>query len=154
MSQDQAELDLHINAEKQINHNKYLKEKSIALCVELGELLNERPEMFKYWSNKRGDKDKALMEYVDGIHFLLSFGNSTKFDFKKYKYKRPETVDQRDVVLGLFSMLASLTFVNQFEKALTYYLYLAEVMRFTKEDIKAAYYDKVEINYARQENGY
>src|SRR5690625_4073707 len=95
LSKVQAELDLQINLERQIDHSEYLREKAISLCVELGELLNERPMIFKYWSSKQGDKERALTEYVDGIHFLLSYGNSIKFDFAKYKYVRPKEMDQR-----------------------------------------------------------
>lgn len=154
LSEAQAELDLHINAEKQIDHTKYLLEKAISLCVELGELLNERPFIFKYWSSKTGDREKALTEYVDILHFLLSFGNSIKFDFKNYKYERPKVIDQRVLVLGLFSMFGSLVHTKQFNESLSYFLYLGETLNFTKDEIVAAYYGKNKENHARQESGY
>lgn len=154
LSKAQADLDKHISEEKQINHADFLKEKSIALCVEFGELLNERPFIFKYWSIKQGDRGLALQEYVDGLHFLLSYGNAIEFDFSKYEYKRPEEMDQRDIILGLFSIFSNLPYIKQFEEALTYYLMLGENLNFTAEEIETAYYAKNEVNHERQEVGY
>ena len=154
LSDLQAELDIHISLEKQVIHKNHIKEKAIALCVELGELLNERPMIFKYWSTKTGDRDKALTEYVDMLHFLLSYGNAIKFDFSTYKYKAPNVPDQRDLILGLFSMFATLPYIGQFEKVLNHYLLLADKLNFTQAEIETAYLVKNEINYARQNNGY
>ena len=160
LSKPQAELDLQINLERQIDHTEYLKEKAIALCVELGELLNEREFIFKYWkTHNGGDRNKALTEYVDGIHFLLSYGNSIKFDFSTYEYKKPKEIDQRDLILGLFNMLGALPFYNigfnkVFEDTLTHYLMLSEKLNFTFEEIEEAYFKKNGINHSRVENGY
>lgn len=155
LSPIQDKLDLTISKEKQINHVDYLKEKSIALCVELGELMNEREFIFKYWkTHNGGDRSKALKEYVDGIHFLLSYGNAIKFDFTSYVYKRPKEIDQRDIILGLFSIFSNLPYIKQFEEALTYYLMLGENLNFTAEEVEQAYLEKNKVNYERQETGY
>lgn len=154
LSKSQAELDSYISQEKQIEHTERLKEKAISLCVELGELLNERPFIFKYWSNKTGDREKALFEYVDGIHFFFSYGNAIEFDFESFEYKQPKEMDQRDLVLGLFAMTGSFQYTNQFEDALNHYLFLAEKLNFTQEEIEQAYFHKNDINFSRQENGY
>lgn len=154
MAVSQGDLDLQINLEKQIDHSKKLKEKAISMCVELAETLNERPFIFKYWSHKTGDRHKALVEYVDVLHFLLSYGNSIHFDFEKYKYNPPTPLDQRDLVLGLFSIFSSMIYTRQFEESLNFFLYLGECLRFSPEEIEKAYYEKTEVNYARQEAGY
>lgn len=154
LSKEQAELDNHISLEKQVIHKNYIKEKAISICVELGELLNERPFIFKYWSNKTGDRDKALTEYVDTLHFLLSYGNAVNFDFSTYEYKKPNVPDQRDLILGLFSMFATLPYIGQLEKVLNHFLLLAEKLNFTFEEIEEEYYRKNNINFNRQENGY
>ena len=154
LSKEQAELDNHISLEKQVIHKNHIKEKAIALCVELGELLNERPFIFKYWSNKIGDRDKALTEYVDKLHFLLSYGNAINFDFSLYEYKKPNVPDQRDLILGLFSMFATLPYIGQLEKVLNHFLLLAEKLNFTFEEIEQEYYAKNKINHERQENAY
>lgn len=154
LSKAQADLDKHISEEKKINHADFIKEKAISLCVELGEMLNERPFIFKYWSTKFGSRKKALVEYVDGLHFLLSYGNAIGFDFSKYEYKRPQEMDQRDLILGLFALFGNLPYIKQFEDALTYYLMLGENLNFTAEEIETAYYAKNEVNHERQEIGY
>lgn len=154
LSKAQADLDKHISEEKDIKHADFIKEKAIALCVEFGEMLNERPFIFKYWSIKQGDRGLALREYVDGIHFLLSYGNAIEFDFSKYEYKRPEEMDQRDIILGLFSIFSNLPYIKQFEEALTYYLMLGENLNFTAEEIETAYHEKNRINHKRQDNSY
>lgn len=155
LSASQAELDLHIGLEKQLLHADFLKEKAIALCVELGELLNEREEIFKYWKTYRKPvRQKALIEYVDVLHFLLSYGNAIKFDFSNYEYKQPKEIDKRDLILGLFAMFGSLQYTNQFEDALNHYLFLAEKLNFTSEEIKQRYILKNSENHRRQEVGY
>ena len=154
LSKAQADLDKHISEEKDIKHADFIKEKAIALCVEFGELLNERPFIFKYWSNKTGDRQKAIVEYVDGLHFLLSYGNAIEFDFSKYEYRRPKEMDQRDIILGLFSIFSNLPYIKQFEDALTYYLMLGENLNFTAEEIETAYHEKNRINHKRQDNSY
>lgn len=155
LSPIQDKLDKTISKEKQINHVEYLKEKAIALCVELGELLNDRPHLFKYWSNKTGDREKALTEFVDNLHFLLSYGNTIGFDFSEYEYKRPKEIDQRDIILGLFAMFSNLPYMEkQFEDALTYYLMLGENLNFTAEEVEKAYLQKNEVNHERVNTGY
>ena len=43
---------------------------------ELGELMNELPTYFKYWKKTSADnKEKALEEYVDCLHFAVSLLN-------------------------------------------------------------------------------
>ena len=46
----------------------------LALLVELGECVNELPEVFKFWSHKKNNREKALGEYVDVLHFALEVG--------------------------------------------------------------------------------
>ena len=68
----QRKLDLHI--EKKHPREKFenrLNKKIIAFLVEVSEMLNEKRTIFKFWSNKGDDNEKALVEYIDGIHFLL-----------------------------------------------------------------------------------
>ena len=155
LSKEQAELDNHISLEKQVIHKNYIKEKAISICVELGELLNEREEIFKYWKTyQEPDRQKALTEYVDGIHFLLSYGNSIDYDFSQFEYKAPNVPDQRDLILGLFSMFATLPYIGQLEKVLNHFLLLAEKLNFTFEEIEQEYYAKNKINHERQENAY
>lgn len=129
----------------------YKLERIIALQVEFNELLNELPFLFKYWSNKEMDKDKALEEYVDNIHFLLSIGND--LGITKYEYDRPDVHDMRKLVLGINNMISRLN-KSVFKELADHYLLLAEKLGFTWEEIEQAYFEKNEANYERQENGY
>ncbi|MEK3888088.1 dUTPase [Bacillus sp. FSL K6-3431] len=85
MFETQKVLDDRIVKEKGLEGQDLLDKKILALQVELGEMANELPVVFKFWSNKKNDYDKALKEYVDCLHFILSFGNSIDLEvWKKY----------------------------------------------------------------------
>lgn len=73
--QTQKELDVHIEEEhpREEGEERFF-DKALAFRTELGELLNEYPKVFKFWSNKENNKEKGLEEYVDGLHFILSIG--------------------------------------------------------------------------------
>ncbi|HFK2719144.1 TPA: dUTP diphosphatase, partial [Escherichia coli] len=76
----QRVLDDHIEQEHpRVEGEDRLTKKILSLHIEIGEMANELPEIFKFWSNKKNDYDKALKEYVDGLHFLLSIGNELNF---------------------------------------------------------------------------
>ena len=158
-SEQQAELDLFINAEKQINHTKYVEEKKLAFSVELGELYNENPKIFKYWSNKQNNPDKAIIEYADGLCFLLSIANVLKVE--NYEPRELPKWNVKDLYFGLQNMIAMVDEVPYIEKAqknikqlLDHYLLLGEQLGFTPEEIERAYNDKCAINYERQTEGY
>src|SRR5699024_6234025 len=71
----QAILDKRIVEKKGLQGQDLLDKKILSLQVELGELVNELPEVFKFWSNKKNNYKKALEEYCDCLHFILSIGN-------------------------------------------------------------------------------
>ena len=75
----QKKLDDHIRKEKGLEGQDLLDKKILALQVELSELANELPEVFKFWSNKKNNYKKALEEYCDCLHFILSIGKSLIF---------------------------------------------------------------------------
>ena len=150
----QAELDKYIGESKGINMADHKLERIIALQVEFNELLNEIPFLFKYWSNKKMDRDKALEEYVDGIHFLLSIGND--LGIKEYEYKQPNEQDMRVLVLGINNMISRLFKKRHgdYEILLDHYLLLGEKLGFKENEIITHYELKHAENYSRQANGY
>lgn len=80
----QKELDDRIAKEHDLQPKKLLKEKMLALLVEIGELANET-RCFKYWSNKpASEREVILEEYVDGLHFILSIGIDLGIDKTSY----------------------------------------------------------------------
>ena len=77
----QKEQDERIVKEKDLKGVDLLDKKILSLQVELGELANELPEVFKFWSNKKNNYKKALEEYCDCLHFILSIGLEKDFKF-------------------------------------------------------------------------
>jgi dimeric dUTPase (all-alpha-NTP-PPase superfamily) len=69
----QAILDQAIQTKHQTTYASTVNEIKLALIVELGELANE-VRSFKFWSYKNpSNKEVILEEYVDGLHFIISF---------------------------------------------------------------------------------
>ncbi len=148
----QRKLDDYIGDSKNINIEKNKIERVIALQVEFNELLGELPFLFKYWSNKTTDWDKALEEYVDGLHFLLSIAND--LGIKDYEYKQPKTYDLRVLVLGINNMISRLPQSKDFQQLMDHYWLFGQQLNFTEDEIVQAYYSKNEVNHARQVEGY
>ncbi|WP_233485571.1 dUTPase [Spiroplasma sp. ChiS] len=86
MLENQKKLDEHILTKFKLNDDETFEKRILAFLVELAEFINEQRD-FKYWSVKPAStKDVLLEEYIDGIHFLISIGNSLGVDFKTYQY--------------------------------------------------------------------
>src|SRR5690625_5165013 len=158
----QKVLDDRIVAEKGLQGVDLLDKKILALQVEFGELANELPEIFKFWSNKKNNYERALKEYVDGLHFILSIGNDLNI-----------STHADSSGTGTKSVITLFAKINRYaaelwwechddgkDKAvkwlftLSNYISLGERLGFTWEQIEQAYYDKNKINHERQESGY
>ena len=162
----QRELDNHIIAEKGLEGKDLLSEKILSLQVELGELANELPEVFKFWSNKKNDYEKALVEYCDVLHFLLSVGNELEYDY----VPKPDFFPTDLVTLFLqvnaeISDIYHFLYVVEFERDQetllnTYqclfdlFLMIGQRLGFTEQEAMDAYIAKNKINHARQDNSY
>lgn len=69
----QENLDERIRKEHGLQGESLISKKVLALQVELAELANET-RCFKFWSNKKASaKEIILEEYVDCLHFILTF---------------------------------------------------------------------------------
>ena len=160
----QAELVDHIeeNHPRQDGEDR-LEKKILALQVELGELANELPEVFKFWSNKKNNYEKALVELVDVLHFILDIGLELSMDKINLYIARVQMDD--DVVTlfnEIFSDASELRFKALYsaEKRLAYesffntFVSLGKALGFTWEQIEGAYLAKNKINHERQESGY
>lgn len=149
----QQKLDKHIEKEKGLEGKKLLLDKILALCVEIGEMLNEY-RVWKYWSNdRRVRRESMLVEYVDGLHFILSIGN--EFGVKEYVYQEPaREMDIRRLALGIFNMVSRIEFSRNFKELMDHYLFLGYKLGFTDEDIEKAYMEKNKLNHNRQKDGY
>lgn len=138
-----------------------LGKKILALQVELGELANELPEVFKFWSNKKNNREKALSEYVDGLHFVLSIGVELDIEpFEGWVVSEQSTITHQfnEVFYrtGIIDFLNQVSKVDQtdFEVFTAEFLTLGKELGFGWEEVEQAYMSKNAINHARQENGY
>lgn len=152
----QQELDLYIESNHKLtNKDDLFNKRHLALLVELGELANET-RCFKFWSNKsRSSKQVILEEFVDGVHFILSLGlvKGLKFSSEVEEVSFDET-DQFDKVFE-----SSIVFKNEptqthYDELFINFLQLGKLLGFSEADIQKAYYEKNEINYKRQNEGY
>ncbi|PGF05205.1 dUTP diphosphatase [Bacillus toyonensis] len=150
-----------------------LGKKFLALNVELYEWINELPETFKYWSNKKNKYDESLKEYVDGLHFILSIGLEIGFDTTQdIHVTYPTAFLGHDMVVGefhqkfmIFQSLVNKVYVygditenhhrnQEYRDMLSAYLKLGEEIGYKTEDVVIFYKRKNEVNHERQTNNY
>lgn len=155
----QEALDMAILKEHGIN--EYPTENiKLALCVELGEMLNELPTIFKHWKKTAKDnREKALVEYVDALHFALSLTND-----EPQVYFRNESVNYDclycdgtpQVIDAAGWMMASLSYITSpyTHNKLMHVFVIGSILGFKWNEIYKAYKDKNEVNYQRLKEGY
>lgn len=140
-------------------------EVSIALTVELGELMNEFPTKFKYWKSKAVDnREKGLEEYVDCLHFALNIINyitslQSELDIESdplyiLMFKYSDNTECITFGYGISYILENLTNGDNADRVVPYLFELGNVLGFTWEEIYKAYKDKNKVNYERLQNGY
>ncbi|WP_164216825.1 dUTP diphosphatase [Virgibacillus sp. YIM 98842] len=152
----QRELDNYIEANNDLHNKDVFQEKYLALLVELGELANET-RCFKFWSMKQpSERDIILEEYVDGIHFLLSLGNEIGHQYKNTRLQVGEIsiTAQFNLVFEKCTLFHQVPDITTYEEMMESYLQLGELLSFSETDIKNSYYEKNEVNYNRQKQGY
>lgn len=155
--QMQTELDAYIQRNRK-EQTDVFREKGLALLVELGELANET-RCFKFWSKKEASpKEVILEEYVDNIHFLLSLGLHKGYTFSTLE--TTQNAEQKHMTITFNELFAT---CMQFYKEQTkehykamfqMYIQLASMLGFSEQDIMEAYYEKNEVNFQRQDEGY
>ncbi|HLS59879.1 MAG TPA: dUTP diphosphatase [Virgibacillus sp.] len=154
----QRQLDQYIEENNEIPTDQNLfEDKCLALLVELGELANET-RSFKFWSTKPPSADEVILEeYVDGVHFILSLGIE-----KGFEYSGLEEVNQTEVhITAQFNTVfkSCILFKEEptqvnYNTLFTDFLYVGQLLGFNATDIQRAYYQKNEVNYDRQKEGY
>ncbi|NFC67314.1 dUTPase [Clostridium botulinum] len=160
----QKQLDTRI--EKSHDRKLTFVDKIVAAIVELGEAANEI-RWFKKWSNKGpSSKEVILEELIDGVHFILSIGNSIESNLiylHDYTAKMELSDFSEDfvrIIDGLVSVKVS--YQNKHKNLLDYlyvdlmenYLGFIYKLGFDMKDIEMMYYKKNEINHKRQDNNY
>mgnify|MGYP001283835930 CR=1 FL=1 len=160
----QRQLDAHIEKEHPREPGEdRLAKKILALQVELGELANELPEVFKFWSHKKNNYERALKEYVDCLHFILSIGLEMNVDPTEIRgiYERGSVIEQFNAVFDCVSR-----FWNRVDRGFSYdeqmewyvwicksFIVLGHMLGFTWEQIEEAYLKKNAENHRRQDSG-
>lgn len=156
----QSEIDDRIIHEKHLMGRDLFSKNRIALMVEIAELANEFPETFKYWSNKKNQYKKALIELVDIFNITLSIGlyfgkvpgqyvyHVSYMPINSHRHLKLEDVFKEFMVSAAnIEPKNYVMFMNDF-------LALIHTLGFSWEEFEDAYYAKLEINHDRQANGY
>lgn len=164
----QAKLDELIATTQKIdlNQNDYIQRRILALLVELSELANEI-RFFKYWKSVPPvDKNKALEEYIDCWHFILSLMNAFAFDINELYSPETEAMNKKarqnidnDALTHDFLKLSEFTVeLTKTQKIKPDFVWLfsdlSSKLKFELTAIKNAYYNKNKINFYRQETAY
>lgn len=157
----QSGLDKHIEEKHGLAGEALLDRKLLAFQIELAELANET-RCFKFWSEKGASPFPVILEeYVDGIHFLLSVGLEYGYEDESDFYLPPiEPGDNLTLVRLFFDVIDGVTTLREqgdrdsYRKLFETYLLLGSKLQFTEEDITKAYFDKNEVNFQRQREGY
>lgn len=154
-------------AKKKVNYEELYNNKMLALFVEIGELANET-KCFKYWSEKQNRvSEKALEEYVDCLHFILSIGNSCSYsNLVKFNFERAYTIlmvrnkcelNRTDNFIYLIESLNRFIRhkeLGNYQEIINDFLIIAIDLGFTEDQLIKAYMDKNLENYNRQKLNY
>lgn len=162
LQEKQNKLDNYIIEKQGLQGKDLLKNKIIALDVELSEFMNEI-ESFKFWKINKG-KDKALEEACDCLHFILSIANDLNVDLSKFvkideiKFGKAslETIYMRIKIFinGMYfeknKNLNRLTIRDTFKE----FIAMLFLLNIKFNDLVKEYNKKYEINIKRQNQGY
>lgn len=132
---------------------KIAEQNKIALVVELGEMMNELETLFKHWKKKtKHNRENALIEYVDALHFTLSLFNHYQMEQAfDYNASKPKSYQ------SLYCIIALLITELEYDEASYVLLYLFKIgnyLGFTWEEIYNAYKAKNAVNYERLKSWY
>ena len=135
----------------EIYNEEIAENMKIALFVELGEMMNELPTKFKHWkSTAKDNREKALVEYVDALHFQISLMNYYKETINpnlEYDIYYPSKPDFDKLLIDCVDFC-------EFWLGLRYLFNVGNKLGFTWEEIYNAYKAKNAVNYERLRNGY
>ncbi|MBM7584902.1 dimeric dUTPase (all-alpha-NTP-PPase superfamily) [Bacillus pakistanensis] len=153
----QAELDRYIEEENGLKDQGLIPKKVLALLVEIGELANET-RAFKFWSKKpASEKQVILEEFVDGLHFILSLGleiGIKQINLKETNFTVEDVTEQFLIIYRSIHDFQMSYSVSEYQSLLNQYFYLGELLGFSHSDVVNAYFNKNEVNYQRQQEGY
>ncbi|PKE18672.1 dUTP diphosphatase [Macrococcoides caseolyticum] len=163
-SKKQEELDSMIREKfgiSEVEWKNYLNiQHSIALRVELHELVNECHDLWKYWKQKAVNPDRIIDELVDVIHFLHLILNKADFNTEYHVREINKYIPTEEQVKDVTDYLGDVCKINyliksdELHKTYAHLLVLADHYAFTLDDIEQAYDRKNAENHARQNRNY
>ena len=151
----QKELDGYIYEKNNVTAKEVFERKIVALLVELGELANEL-QFFKYWKeNISIDRQRAIEEFIDVIHFVI--GLAVDLGVEEHEYTEMMPKDLNELFIGIANLATLLSVTKEKEHAkslLNNIIALGYQLGLDEQTVIEAYNKKNEVNYQRQENGY
>ncbi len=162
MLKAQYELDCSIyKSEEEYldNRSENFDSLRLALIVEVGELLNERPDIFKFWKKTYCvNKAKELEELADVWHFALSILNSKHRVFNDESVSLEKDIlaygipDPKEYALQLVEYVSN--DYEYYDDIIYHVHYLTLALGYTFHDVYQEYFRKNAINHKRQQEGY
>jgi dimeric dUTPase (all-alpha-NTP-PPase superfamily) len=155
----QKELDDRINEIHKLDYEETINDRLLALIVEIAEFANET-RTFKYWSTKPAHpRVKILEEYVDVMHFAISFGIhfGASFDEGLFVKELNPHLNLTDYLLELFKLALNLKnnrSLDNYKEFMAYYLGISVYLEYTYFEVVEAYLKKNQTNHERQDNKY
>jgi dimeric dUTPase (all-alpha-NTP-PPase superfamily) len=153
----QKELDIaiaqNLGMEDEFNSVETVDQRVFALKVELGEFANETG-WFKYWKQSHIiNQEATLEEWADVLHFLLSVGNSRKYNF--IQDIQPDLWNK--VPMGrlfIYIMENEMDSSGKWKNAMEQLFCIGLKLGYTEDEMLIAYVEKRKENFARQNRGY
>lgn len=152
----QRELDRRIHEERGLDTKLTIKNRVVALTVELAEMANEM-RFFKYWSNKTLNEERILEEAADCFHFIVSLGNEyghTPEFTDPVKVNGPGPSELYLEMLRYITDFGGLKDFYNYAMLCKYFEQLLAYYNITKKDLYREYERKNQINHQRQDEGY
>lgn len=151
----QKELDEYIYKKNGVTAEEIYDKKIVAFLDELFELANEL-QFFKYWKDDIViDRQRAIEEYIDVIHFTISIANAVGVHEHKYIDTKPRDLNKLFLGITNLATVISVSKSKDHVKSLiNNVIALGYQLGLNEEIVLAEYNKKNEVNYARQESGY
>ncbi len=145
--------DIFIGKYDHLDKDMYRKNK-IELLVEIGEFTNET-KCFKYWTNKKPNKDLVLEEFADCIIMTLCMYNYKDLELEDIEFDKYN--DVCDNIAYLYKLASDFYFsddTNILKELLFNLVNLAELLNITKEEIVESSLKKIEVDTKRMVGEY
>ena len=151
----QKRLDEHIYKENDVNEEEIFERKIVAFNTELHELANEL-QFFKYWKKETNiDKERAIEEYIDVIHFTISIANALGVHEHKYIDTKPRDLNKLFIgITNLTTVISASKSKEHVKSLINNVIALGYQLGLTEKDVLEVYDKKNAENYERQKVGY